>query len=112
MAANARFVLFYVLFCTFLSYVSSVSDFEQLQSYTRDEALVYYFQKGFTHSEIAALLLSVHGLVLSVRQIRSILRSFNLIRQKPATEQDYINAIVTVQEELKQSGQCLGYCAV
>ena len=78
---------------------------------TRNEIIEYYYSLNYTHKEITSVLLSVHDIALSCRQIRRILRDRQCYRRKP-TQSTYREAVIFVQKQLEESGKCLGYRAL
>ena len=82
----------------------------QEQELARNEAIVNYFRLGFTAPEILAFLVTLHGVQLSLRQLRRILRSHGCRRRVNPTD---INEVAQViEEQLKGSGRILGYRAM
>ena len=51
------------------------------QLFDRDDATESYFSHGFTASEILSFLLNVHGIQLSLRQLRRVLKRRGCIRR-------------------------------
>ena len=73
----------------------------------RTDLIKHYFSLGLQYSEILAFLLSFHGIQLSLRQLRRILRREGLRRRKDHSDiEQVINAIET---ELEGSGNRIGY---
>ena len=71
----------------------------------RDTLISVYFNLGFTYNEIAAFLKKCHGIQLSVRQLKRVLKGLQRKRQKSLL-QHVVNA---VREELNGSGNLIGY---
>ena len=73
----------------------------------RDTLISVYFNLGFTYNEIAAFLKKCHGIQLSVRQLKRVLKSKGLQRKRRKSPlQHVVNA---VREELNGSGNLIGY---
>lgn len=73
----------------------------------RTDLIKHYFSLGLQYSEILAFLLSFHGIQLSLRQLRRILRREGLRRRNDHSDiEQVINAIET---ELEGSGNRIGY---
>ena len=73
----------------------------------RNDLIKHYFSLGFNYSEILAFLISFHGIQLSLRQLRRILRREGLRRRKDHSDiEEILNAIET---ELEGSGNRIGY---
>ena len=73
----------------------------------RDTLISVYFNLGFTCNEIAAFLKKCHGIQLSVRQLKRVLKSKGLQRKRrKSLLQHVVNA---VREELNGSGNLIGY---
>ena len=76
----------------------------------RNSVITSYFNLGLSYTEIAAFLASFHGVVLSVRQLKRILRRLGLPRRlNPSDVGDVLNAIIY---ELNGSGSIVGYRAM
>ena len=54
-------------------------------SLTREELIIMYFFKGYPYKLIVEFLVSIHGIVLSKRQLKRILKSMGLRRKGPQT---------------------------
>ena len=73
----------------------------------RNDLIKHYFSLGLNYSEILAFLISFHGIQLSLRQLRRILRREGLRRRKDHSDiEEILNAIET---ELEGSGNRIGY---
>lgn len=73
----------------------------------RDSLIESYFSMGINYTEILAFLVMYHGICLSMRQLKRILRSRGLSRRKQPSP---VNEIVdAVENELQGSGSLLGY---
>ena len=77
---------------------------------TREEIIDNYFNLGLTASEIALFLVSVHGIRISLRHLKRILRQLGCTRRRHPSD---LNEVVqAVEEELRGSGSLLGYRAM
>ena len=74
---------------------------------TRDEVIETYFNLGLSAQEIVLFLISVHGICISVRQLKRILRRLGCRRRRSQSDLDEI--VEAVEEELRGSGSLLGY---
>lgn len=74
---------------------------------SRNDAIENYFTLGFTASEILSFLLNVHGIQLSLRQLRRILKNRGCTRREQSTDMSII--VRAVEEELRGSGSIIGY---
>lgn len=74
---------------------------------SRNDAIENYFTLGFTASEILGFLLNVHGIRLSLRQLRRILKNRGCTRREQSTDMSII--VRAVEEELRGSGSIIGY---
>ena len=73
----------------------------------RDSLIEGYFHLGINYTEILAFLVLCHGICLSMRQLKRILRERGLTRRSRLSP---VNEIVDVIEsELQGSGRLLGY---
>ena len=52
---------------------------------TREELIVAYFYHGYSYKVILEFLLRIHGHVLSLRQLKRLLKNMNLRRRVPNT---------------------------
>ena len=78
-----------------------------LQEDDRQSLIENYFDLGFQYSEILAFLSGLHGIQLSLRQLKRILQTLGLRRRRGhASVQELTNAI---EQELAGSGSGLGY---
>lgn len=74
---------------------------------TRSELIEKYFNLGLRASEILAFLSNVHGIRLSLRQLKRILRSSGCRRRNAAS--DFDNVVQIMEVELRGSSSLLGY---
>lgn len=75
---------------------------------SRLETIKHYFHQGFLYKDIVCLLLIRHGFVISLRQLKRILKRNNLCRRQEAyTQLSEVREIITA--ELENSGECIGY---
>ena len=73
----------------------------------RDSIIVRYFHLGFGYAEILGFLCVVHGINLSLRQLKRILFKKDLKKRKIAYDpEDILSAL---EQELSRSGSSLGY---
>ena len=77
---------------------------------TREEIIENYFNLGLTASEIALFLVSVHGIRISLRHLKRILRQLGCTRR--CHPSDLNEVVQAVEEELRGSGSLLGYRAM
>lgn len=77
------------------------------QNISRDLLIRQYFTLGFSYSEVVAFLLVNHGISVSVRHLKRLLRAMGLQKRK---QQSDLNSIMSaIETELKGSGNRLGY---
>lgn len=77
---------------------------------TRDEIIRDYFDLGLTAPEIALFLACMHGIRISLRQLKRILRRLGCTRRRNLSDlQEIVEAVET---ELAGSGRLLGYRAM
>jgi hypothetical protein len=73
----------------------------------RDELIERYFKLGLKYKEICLFLLSLHGIEISVRHLKRILRQRQLGRRRnPSSPNDVYEAL---HEEIEGSGSSIGY---
>ena len=104
-------VLSLVLFCSRFEAVNAV-----LPSYLpalgvaylgRDSLVQQYFDLGLNYVEIISFLLLIHGISLSIRQLKRILRRKGLTRRQNFS--DPAEVVAAVERELQGSGSLIGY---
>ena len=72
-----------------------------------DEIIERYFCLGLSNAEILGFIVNVHGICLSLRQLKRILRKRKCTRQN---NQDNVEDVVcAIENELKGSGSVIGY---
>ncbi|EDO31486.1 predicted protein [Nematostella vectensis] len=73
----------------------------------RDEVIEAYFRLGFQYSEIIGFLGRLHGISISLRQLKRILKAKHLSKNgKHSQAHDVVDAVET---ELQGSGSYIGY---
>ena len=104
LAANLIFLLFpWYCDCVLPDYLPVVGE----TSINRDEVIATYFNLGLGYSEILAFLSCSHGVHLSLRQLKRVLKSKGFCRRKNYTPlQEVVNAI---GKEISGSGNSIGY---
>ncbi|XP_060556998.1 uncharacterized protein LOC132717525 [Ruditapes philippinarum] len=76
----------------------------------RDVAITYYYGKGYTYKEICGFLLFSHNTIVSLRQLKRILKRLRLRRRNvPISLPDIIHALSNILE--RGFGEC-GYRTV
>jgi len=75
----------------------------------RNELIALYFELGLTYKDIVLILLARHGVSISERHCRRILRVLKLNRRKYSDLQDAVNCIRGL---LAESGELMGYRAM
>ena len=73
----------------------------------RPEIIKLYFQLRFSQKEILMCLAMNHGIVISQRHLRRLLRKYKLYRRKEYS--DILRVTMFIEEELQTSAQCYGY---
>jgi len=77
----------------------------------RDNLIRSYFLQGFTNAEIVGFLALHHGIILSVRTVKRILKRLRLRRAKCNNESPLEEIVSAILEELENScGSFMGYC--
>ena len=72
----------------------------------RNPIIESYFLLGFQYSEILAFLSALHGVSLSLRQLKRVLHSRGFQRRRVRSSQDILDVI---DQELSRIGSCFGY---
>ena len=76
----------------------------------RNSLITDYFNLGLSYHEIAAFLASFHDVILSVRQVKRILRRLGLRRR--LNQSNVGDVLHAVMHELNGSGSIVGYRAM
>lgn len=77
--------------------------------FTREQLIVYYFHQNYSYKEIVQVLHLLHGISLSHRHLKTLLKRMNLRQRPPLTEALLQRALDTISDELKEHGQCVGH---
>ena len=77
------------------------------QHVSRGELIEEYFRQGLSYLEIVMVLTRVHGITLSIRQLKRILRSNGLSRRQH--KDNLLKVIDSIAQELVGSGNRVGY---
>lgn len=101
-------VFTFIMVCsTSLAVLPSYSPAIRNNAIMRDEIIENYLSLGLTAPEIALFLVSVHGIGISLRQLKRILRRLGCTRR---WRRSNLNEVVeAVEEGLRGSGSLLGY---
>lgn len=76
---------------------------------SRDDLIEHYFRLGIQYSEILHFLSALHGITLSLRQLKRILKLRDLSRNHYSSLNDIVDGI---ESELSGSGKLVGYRAM
>ncbi|KAJ7385288.1 hypothetical protein OS493_016362 [Desmophyllum pertusum] len=110
-ARFARFAMIYLIFNGLILQCAGVLPryFPGLNNdhVGRDELIEHYFHLGLGYDEILLFLLMLHGITLSIRQLKRILRHRGLGRR--ANRSDPRQVYQAIEEELRGSGSTIGY---
>ena len=108
-ATITRMLLISILTCCVIStgYIPALGE---RGNANRDELIERYFHLGLQQVEIVAFLTLVHGIRISLRQLKRIVQNKGLRRR--GANSDLGLVIRTIQEELEGSGKCIGYCTM
>ena len=90
-----------------VSYLPALSPLNNGEN--RNRLIEQYFSLGLNYCEILGFLLVGHGIQLSLRQLKRILKSLNLRRRNTNAGPDIDETIAAIENELRGSGCCLGY---
>ena len=74
---------------------------------SRDELIQSYFQLGYAYKDIIAALFIQHGIRLSYRHLKRLLKKMCLRRKRP--ESDMQSIITAMLDEMAGCGQCFGH---
>ena len=108
----AVYRLFWFVFTVcFAGNVSSLPQYLRLigqnPAGNRNEIIEEYFKFGFCYSEILSFLLLCHGISISLRQLKRIIKQRGLYRRKHPSDLRIV--VDVIQHELRGAGCCLGY---
>lgn len=110
----ARVLSVFVSSLLFITTVSAVlpdySPSFQREGLTRDELIVKYFYLGLTAPEILLYLANIHGISLSLRQLRRVLNRLGCNRRVNKSDVDEV--CDAIETELSGSGSIIGYRAM
>ena len=73
----------------------------------RDELVVVYFELGFKQKEILFCLAQRHGIILSSRTLKRVLKRYRLYRRNYKT--DLLEVVFFIEKELRECGKLHGY---
>lgn len=76
----------------------------------RQHLIRQYFDLGYTYKEIIMSLLCSHGIVLSLRHLKRLIRRMGLRRRR--VDSPIADVIAAIIYEVNSSGRCLGYRAM
>ena len=106
MAAVATGSLLSVFLIYFHDYIPVLEDGEE----TREGLIRKYFNLGFPYHEILVFLSKFHGIMLSLRHLKRLLKTMGLRRR---CEGSPMNEVVSaIERELRGSGSSIGYRAM
>ena len=97
----------FIVLLTLLSIGEAVFYYYPQRTDDRDTIIEHYFKLGLQYTEILAFLNSLHGVQLSLRHLKRILRAKGLRRRNDNATVEEVFA--TIQQQLEGSGSCLGY---
>ena len=80
------------------------------ENHQRDDLIVKYFRLRMKYTEILMYLASLHGIQLSLRQLKRIVAKPGLFRRKNYSSTDEV--VEAIERELNSSGNSIGYRAM
>jgi len=107
MAVEFRIAVFATILVVVDSVLPYIPALVTNRNYDRDQLVEQYFNLGLNYSEILAFLCVIHGIQLSLRQLKRLLFKKRLTRRKHHSEPDEV--VNAVEKELSGSGKLLGY---
>ncbi|XP_077867977.1 uncharacterized protein LOC144357824 [Saccoglossus kowalevskii] len=75
----------------------------------RENVITDYFNACYSNQEILASLALCHGIVISLRHLKRLLRKIGLRRRQTVNLLHLDNVLEAIQQELNGSGKCIGY---
>ena len=103
-------VIFFLWMCPVAAVLPQYTPAIQAAGLTRNEFIKRYFYLGFNYLEIVGFLVNVHGIRLSLRQIKRILRKRGCTRLNERSDLD--DVVQVMENELRGSGSIIGYRAM
>jgi hypothetical protein len=101
------YVVFVGLICPATAVLPNYCPAIQADGLSRDEIIEKYFCLGLSNAEILGFIVNVHGIRLSLRQLKRILTKSKCTRRN---NQDNVEDVVcAIENELKGSGSVIGY---
>ena len=101
------YLVFFALICSATAVLPNYSPALQADGSSRDEIIEKYFFLGLSNAEILGFIVNVHGIRLSLRQLKRILSKRKCKRRN---DQDNLEDVVcAITNELKGSGSVIGY---
>ncbi|CAB4014460.1 Hypothetical predicted protein [Paramuricea clavata] len=101
------YLVFFALICSATAVMPNYSPAIQADGLSRDEIIEKYFHLGLSNAEILGFIVNFHGIRLSLRQLKRILRRRKCKRRN---DQDNLEDVVcAIENELKGSGSVIGY---
>lgn len=82
--------------------------FPSSRALSRLEVIKNYFKQGFLYQDIVCLLLIRHGFVISLRQLKRVLKRSNL-RRRQETYTPIEEVTQVIRAECENSGESIGY---
>ena len=79
----------------------------QADGLSRDEMIEKYFYLGLSNAEILGFIVNFHGIRLSLRQLKRILRRRECKRRND--QDNFEDVVCAIENELKGSGSVIGY---
>ena len=78
-----------------------------IETQYRLEIIKNYFFSGLLYTEIVLLLFVIHGIKLSLRQLKRILKAKSLCRNKNNSRRACLRDLISA--EIENSAKCIGY---
>ncbi|CAB4027725.1 Hypothetical predicted protein [Paramuricea clavata] len=104
------YLVFFALICSATAVMPNYSPAIQADGLSRDEIIEKYFHLGLSNAEILGFIVNFHGIRLSLRQLKRILRRRKCKRRN---DQDNLEDVVcAIENELKGSGSVIGWSRI
>lgn len=88
----------------------TAAEFIGFVPHLRNALIMHYLSHGYTGTDILCLLALRHGIVLSLRQLRRVIRNNRLRRRDLPL--DPVELVRVITNEIRGSGQAIGYRAM
>ncbi len=98
MKSKSKIAIALALYSVLIGVTSAVLTARQK---ARNDLVVFYFAQGFEYKAILCFLHFVHGIILSLRQLKRVLKNCNLRRRKTQESNALIRQLILVSQSIQ-----------